>query len=172
MQKRSPVENSPLHITNVYYLSNILQAWECLGDMNFSRTFSSIAADDLNEFNLTGFSFSSLPSGEVRTQLRAATPSPSYPSTLSTWAQPSSSITLKPSLSPQTVSHHMRSQKQLCIFKWIKAFLWERSVLGELEAHVLCCAELSLSFMSESLQPHGLQPTRLLSPWGFSRQEH
>ena len=26
--------------------------------------------------------------------------------------------------------------------------------------------------MSKSLQPHGLQPVRLLSPWGFSRQEY
>ena len=26
--------------------------------------------------------------------------------------------------------------------------------------------------MSNSLQPHGLQPTRLLYPWGFSRQEY
>ena len=25
--------------------------------------------------------------------------------------------------------------------------------------------------MSDSLRPHGLQPTRLLCPWGFSRQE-
>ena len=26
--------------------------------------------------------------------------------------------------------------------------------------------------MSDSLQPHGLQPARLLCPWGFSRQEY
>ena len=26
--------------------------------------------------------------------------------------------------------------------------------------------------MSDSLKPHGLQPTRLLCPWGFSRQEY
>ena len=26
--------------------------------------------------------------------------------------------------------------------------------------------------VSDSLQPHGLQPTRLLCPWGFSRQEY
>ena len=26
--------------------------------------------------------------------------------------------------------------------------------------------------VSDSLQPHGLQPTRLLCLWGFSRQEH
>ena len=26
--------------------------------------------------------------------------------------------------------------------------------------------------MSDSLRPHGLQPARLLCPWGFSRQEY
>ena len=30
----------------------------------------------------------------------------------------------------------------------------------------------SHSVMSNSLGPHKLQPTRLLCPWGFSRQEH
>ena len=35
-----------------------------------------------------------------------------------------------------------------------------------------CCVVLSRSIMSNSLQPYGLQPTRLLCPWGFSRQEH
>ena len=30
-----------------------------------------------------------------------------------------------------------------------------------------CCALLSHSVMSDSLQPHGLQPTRLLCPWDF-----
>ena len=34
----------------------------------------------------------------------------------------------------------------------------------------LCCAVLSHLVMSDSLQPHGLQPTRIL--WGFSRQEY
>ena len=33
---------------------------------------------------------------------------------------------------------------------------------------MLCC----FSVMSDSLRPHGLQPARLLSPWGFSRQEY
>ena len=33
------------------------------------------------------------------------------------------------------------------------------------------CA-FSFSVMSDSLQPHGLQPTRLLCPWGFSRREY
>ena len=31
---------------------------------------------------------------------------------------------------------------------------------------------LSCSVMSFSLRPHGLQPARLLCPWGFSRQEY
>ena len=30
----------------------------------------------------------------------------------------------------------------------------------------------SRSVMSDFLPPHGLQPTRLLCPWGFSRQEY
>ena len=30
---------------------------------------------------------------------------------------------------------------------------------------------VSHSVMSDSLQPHGLKPTRLLCPWGFSKQE-
>ena len=33
-------------------------------------------------------------------------------------------------------------------------------------------AVLSRSVMFDSLQPHGLQPTRLLCLWGFSRQEY
>ena len=37
---------------------------------------------------------------------------------------------------------------------------------------VLCCAGLSHSVVSNSLRPHGLKPARLLSPWGFSRQEY
>ena len=34
------------------------------------------------------------------------------------------------------------------------------------------CAVLSRSVVSDSLGPHGLQPVRLLCPWGFSRQEY
>ena len=34
------------------------------------------------------------------------------------------------------------------------------------------CAVLGRSVVSDSLRPHGLQPTRLLCPWGFSRQEY
>ena len=35
-----------------------------------------------------------------------------------------------------------------------------------------CAAELSRSVMPYSLQSHGLYPTRLICPWGFSRQEY
>ena len=31
---------------------------------------------------------------------------------------------------------------------------------------------LSRSVISDSLQPHGLQPARLFSPWGFSKQKY
>ena len=36
---------------------------------------------------------------------------------------------------------------------------------------ILCCAVLSHSVVSDYLQPHVLQPSRLLCPPGFSRQE-
>ena len=39
-------------------------------------------------------------------------------------------------------------------------------------SHYPLCAVLSCSVVSDSLWPHGLQPTRLLCPRGFSRQEH
>ena len=35
-----------------------------------------------------------------------------------------------------------------------------------------CCAVLICSVRSNSLQPRGLQATRLLYPWEFSRQEY
>ena len=34
------------------------------------------------------------------------------------------------------------------------------------------CAVHSLSVVSDSLRPRGMQPTRLLCQWGFSRQEY
>ena len=38
----------------------------------------------------------------------------------------------------------------------------------------LCCAVLCAQSLSrvQLLQPHGLQPARLLCPWGFSRREY
>ena len=40
------------------------------------------------------------------------------------------------------------------------------------KGNCLCCAVLSHSVMSSSLQSHRLQPTRLLCAWGFSRKEY
>ena len=37
---------------------------------------------------------------------------------------------------------------------------------------MLCCAVLSRSVMSNFLLPHGLQATRFLCSWEFSRQEY
>ena len=37
---------------------------------------------------------------------------------------------------------------------------------------VRCVCVLSRSVVLDSLWPHGLQPARLLCPWGFSRQEY
>ena len=36
----------------------------------------------------------------------------------------------------------------------------------------MCYAMLSHPIMLDSLEPHGLQPARLLCAWGFSRQEY
>ena len=36
----------------------------------------------------------------------------------------------------------------------------------------ICCAVLSCSVLSDSLQPHELWSTRLLRQWDFSRQEY
>ena len=36
----------------------------------------------------------------------------------------------------------------------------------------MLCTVLSCSVVSNSLQPHGLQPAKLLWPWEFSRQEY
>ena len=45
------------------------------------------------------------------------------------------------------------------------------SVHGIFQARILAYM-FSRSVVSNSLQPHGLQPTRILCPWGFSRQEY
>ena len=36
----------------------------------------------------------------------------------------------------------------------------------------MCCAVLSHSVVPSSLSPRGLEPARLLCPWGFSKQEY
>ena len=49
----------------------------------------------------------------------------------------------------------------LCYCDWS-----QNMVLG-----IIVCV-LSRSVVSNSLQPHELEPARLLSPWGFARQEY
>ena len=43
---------------------------------------------------------------------------------------------------------------------------------GHYNVGIKSCAVLSRLVVSDSLGPHGLQPARLLCPWGFSRQEY
>ena len=54
-------------------------------------------------------------------------------------------------------------------------FLIEQQCIYYYENYVMnssCYAVASHSIVSDSLQPHGLYPTRLLCPWGSSRQEY
>jgi len=39
-------------------------------------------------------------------------------------------------------------------------------------AHCLLCVCVSRSVVSDCVRSHGLQPARLLCPWGFFRQEY
>ena len=45
-------------------------------------------------------------------------------------------------------------------------------VCAELKKNHTCCCCCLVTQSCLTLRPHGLQPTRLLCPWGFSRQEH
>ena len=42
-------------------------------------------------------------------------------------------------------------------------------ISGSMKGVCVCSVN---SIMTDSLRPHGLQPTRLLCPWGFSKQEY
>ena len=44
--------------------------------------------------------------------------------------------------------------------------------MGSYREKILCPVQFGCSVMSDSLQLHGLQPTKLLCPWAFSRQEY
>ena len=49
----------------------------------------------------------------------------------------------------------------------------EETRYGEFKVQIVIrCAVFSCPVLSDSLRPQGLQPTRLLCPWGFSRQEY
>ena len=55
--------------------------------------------------------------------------------------------------------------------EYMKPLLWSITVKWVPVNHDIKNSVFSLSVVSDSLQPHGLQPTRFLCPWGFSRQE-
>ena len=64
-----------------------------------------------------------------------------------------------------------------CLFWFVQANVcsdWCRptSVLIGLGHCAMCCAVFNGSVLSDCLWFQGLQPTRLLCPWGFSRQEY
>ena len=65
----------------------------------------------------------------------------------------------------------------LPIVNWIilSSYYWVFIVVGLfwiLVIYHMCGAMLSCPVVSDSLWPYGLQSTRLLCPWGFSRQEY
>ena len=68
---------------------------------------------------------------------------------------------------------------QARILEWAAISLSGGSFQPRGWTHVSCTGRqilypcvLSRSVISDSLQPHGLQPSRPLCPWGFSRQEY
>ena len=70
---------------------------------------------------------------------------------------------------------HPHGRVKLCQFKY-PHFTPVSSKLQRLLSsplkHLLLYTAFSHSVVSDSLWPHGLQPSKLLCPWGFSRQEH
>ena len=77
-------------------------------------------------------------------------------------------LPLIPSSSP-TLRHEPVAQVWLII---ISGFSQLSDDSGEDMTSSWACGVLSRSVVSDSLRPHGLQPTKLLYPWGFSRQEY
>ena len=51
-----------------------------------------------------------------------------------------------------------------------KSGIWKNP--RSIDSFVLCVCVYGCSVESDSFRPHGLQPTRLLCPWDFSRQEY
>ena len=48
----------------------------------------------------------------------------------------------------------------------------EIKIFPQLNVSIQCALFICSLTLSDSLQPHGLQPTSLLCPWGFSRQKY
>ena len=74
-------------------------------------------------------------------------------------------------------SVHRISQAR--ILEWVAISSSKGSFQPKDWSHIFCIGRQILypwqcchSVAFDSLRPHGLQPTRLLCPWGFSRQEY
>ena len=64
-------------------------------------------------------------------------------------------------------------ENEYVIWSYGKSVLWVFKICIIPMLYIcVCCAVLGCSVVSDSLQPHGLWPVRLLCPWGFSRQEY
>ena len=64
---------------------------------------------------------------------------------------------------------HMLTFPLKCLWVYIFVFIFWGSMSSSWVCKKCVCV-LRGSVMSDCLQPHGLQPARLLCPWGFSRQ--
>jgi len=71
-----------------------------------------------------------------------------------------------PGLSLSSVSHRSEHYKSLS-FLWALVFLFMKGRCSPLSPTALVGCMHMCSVMSNSLQPHGMQPTRLLCPWGL-----
>ena len=69
--------------------------------------------------------------------------------------------------------YHVKSKYDFLILQFYLYYMYLCTCKHTLvvQIYFLVCAQ-SLKVMSNSLQPHGLQPTEILCPWGFSRQEY
>ena len=56
------------------------------------------------------------------------------------------------------------------LVQFLKFQLWAASSFPQVSSVQVCAHQVTQS--CQTLRPHGLWPTRLLCPWGFSRQEH
>ena len=65
---------------------------------------------------------------------------------------------------------HLSISKMLYLV--LSLYIFHCSNIQMIYDSLFWCAVLSLSVVSDSLQPHGLQPARHLCPWGFFRQKY
>ena len=63
-------------------------------------------------------------------------------------------------------------QPRIHTYGWLSPFAVHLKLLISQHCQLAMDVWYSTSVISNSLWPHGLQATRLLCPWGFSRQEH